>query len=106
MKLKSSLDLERFFTAVRHCQGRVTFETEEGDSLNPRCACLCLQRPAGTILPIFREKWFVRFRKMKRFWHRLRRQTGKRKDKAQAKNRGRGGKPTESRLRVLRKRGK
>lgn len=32
MKLKSSLDLERFFTAVRHCQGRVTFETEEGDS--------------------------------------------------------------------------
>ena len=34
MKLKSSLDLERFFTAVRHCQGRVTFETEEGDSLN------------------------------------------------------------------------
>ena len=57
-------------------------------------------------MPIFREKGFVRFRKMKRFWHRVRRQTGKRKDKAQAKNRGRGGKPTESRLRVLRKRGK
>lgn len=41
MKLKSSLDLERFFTAVRHCQGRVTFETEEGDSLNLKSA-LCL----------------------------------------------------------------
>ena len=87
MKLKSSLDLERFFTAVRHCQGRVTFETEEGDSLNLKSA-LCL---------------FV-FTAASR--DRLRRQTGKRKDKAQAKNRGRGGKPTESRLRVLRKRGK
>ena len=43
MKLKSSLDLERFFTAVRHCQGRVTFETEEGDSLNLKSA-LCLDR--------------------------------------------------------------
>lgn len=41
MKLKSSLDLERFFTAVRHCQGKVTFETEEGDSLNLKSA-LCL----------------------------------------------------------------
>lgn len=29
------------FTAVRHCQGRVTFETEEGDSLNLKSA-LCL----------------------------------------------------------------
>lgn len=41
MKLKSSLDLERFFAAVRHCQGKVTFETAEGDSLNLKSA-LCL----------------------------------------------------------------
>lgn len=41
MKLKSSLDLERFFAAVRRCQGKVTFETSEGDSLNLKSA-LCL----------------------------------------------------------------
>lgn len=41
MKLKESLDLERFFAAVRQCRGRVTFETPEGDVLNLRSS-LCL----------------------------------------------------------------
>lgn len=57
MKLKSSLDLERFFTAVRHCQGRVTFETEEGDSLNLKSAlCLFVFTAASRDhFPIFRR---------------------------------------------------
>lgn len=41
MKLNRSLDLEYFFDKVRQCQGRVTFETTEGDVLNLKSA-LCL----------------------------------------------------------------
>ncbi len=41
MKLKETLDLERFFAAVRQCRGQVTFETPEGDVLNLKSS-LCL----------------------------------------------------------------